>query len=137
MTSKKPKEKENKKPEFFLKIAESIQEDVDKGIARISSKDMKAMNLLPGDIVLIEGKVPIAVKVLRALGGDKSIGKIRLDGTVRSNIGFSIGEEVGVQKIEVKSANSVTLSPMQEGIKFSDNPTEFFHNKLMEKSLVL
>jgi len=137
MTSKKPKEKENKKPEFFLKIAESIQEDVDKGIARISSKDMKAMNLLPGDIVLIEGKVPIAVKVLRALGGDKSIGKIRLDGTVRSNIGFSIGEEVGVQKIEVKSANSVTLSPMQEGIKFSDNPTEFFHNKLMEKPLVL
>jgi len=104
------KKEENKKNEFYLKIAESLQEDVDKGIARISSKDMKAMNLASGEIVLIEGKIPIAVKVLRSLGGDKSIGKIRLDGTVRSNIGSSIGEEVKVDKVEVKPASSVTLS---------------------------
>jgi len=134
MTPKKPKEK---KPEFYLKIAESLQEDVDKGIARISSPDMKAMNLTPGDVVLVEGKVPVVVKVLRALGGEKSIGKIRLDGTIRSNIGFSIGEDVKVEKVEVKPAQSVTLSPMQEGIQFSNNPTEFFHNKLLEKPLVL
>ena len=130
------KKEENKKNEFYLKIAESLQEDVDKGIARISSKDMKAMNLASGEIVLIEGKIPIAVKVLRSLGGDKSIGKIRLDGTVRSNIGSSIGEEVKVDKVEVKPASSVTLSPMQEGIQFSNNPTEFFHNKLLEKPVV-
>jgi len=135
MTSKKSKE--NKKPDFYFKIAESLQEDVDKGIARISSKDMETMGLIPGDVVLIEGKVPIVVKVLRSLGGNKEIGKIRLDGTVRSNIGFSIGEEVKVEKIEIKSAQSITLSPMQEGIQFSNNPTEFFHNKLMEKPLVL
>ncbi len=134
MTPKKPKENKSK---FYLKIAESLQEDVDKGIARISSKDMKAMELTPGDIILLEGKIPIALKVLRALGGDKSIGKIRLDGTVRSNIGFSIGEDVRLEKIEVKPATSITLSPMQEGIQFSDNPTEFFHNKLLEKPLVL
>ena len=134
MTPKKPKENKSK---FYLKIAESLQEDVDKGIARISSKDMRAMELTPGDIILLEGKIPIALKVLRALGGDKSIGKIRLDGTVRSNIGFSIGEDVRLEKIEVKPATSITLSPMQEGIQFSDNPTEFFHNKLLEKPLVL
>ncbi|MCR4327445.1 MAG: CDC48 family AAA ATPase [Nanoarchaeota archaeon] len=135
MTPKKTKEEG--KPEFYLKITESLQEDVDKGIARISSKEMKAMNLKAGDIVVLEGKVPVAVKVLRALGGEKSIGKIRLDGTVRSNIGFSIGEEIRVEKVEAKRASSITLSPMQEGIQFSNNPTEFFHNKLLEKPLVL
>ena len=132
--SDKPKES---KSEFYLKIAESLQEDVDKGIARISTKDMKAMGLSAGDVVVLEGKVPVAVKVLRAFGGDKSIGKIRLDGTVRSNIGFSIGEDVRIEKAELKGAQSVTLSPMQEGIQFSNNPTEFFHNKLLEKPLVL
>lgn len=132
-----PKKTDGKKPEFYLKIAESLQEDVDKGIARISSKDMKAMKLVPGEIILLEGKVPVAVKVMRSLGGDQEIGKIRLDGTVRSNIGFSIGEDIKVEKIEVKPAASLTLSPMQEGIKFSDNPTEFFHNKLLEKPVVL
>jgi len=129
--------KDKKNPEFYLKIAESLQEDIDKGIARISSKDMGKMDLIPGNVVLLEGKVPVAVKVLRALGGNQSIGKIRLDGTVRSNIGFSMGEDVRIQKIEVKPADSITLSPIQEGIKFSDNPTEFFHNKLLEKPLVL
>ncbi len=138
MSPKKPKEpKKNNNPEFFLKIAESLQEDVDKGIARISTKDMDAMNLVAGDVVLLEGKIPVAVKVLRALGGDKSIGKIRLDGTLRSNIGFSIGEDIKIQKTEVSAAQSVTLSPTQEGIQFSNNPTEFFHNKLLEKPVVL
>ncbi|NCO18411.1 AAA family ATPase, partial [Candidatus Pacearchaeota archaeon] len=135
MTSKKSKEE--KKPEFFLKVAESLQEDVDKGIARFSSKDMEAMNLKAGDIVLIEGKVSIAVKVLRALGGEKSIGHIRLDGTIRSNIGSSIGEEVKIHKVEVQPADSIVLSPTQEGIQFSNNPTEFFHSKLLEKPIVL
>ncbi len=39
-----------------MKVAESLQEDIDKGIARISSKDLKAMNLIPGDIVQLKGK---------------------------------------------------------------------------------
>ncbi|MBS3084529.1 CDC48 family AAA ATPase [Candidatus Pacearchaeota archaeon] len=135
MTPKKPKEE--RKSEFYLKIVESLQEDIDKGIARISSKDMKVMNLVSGDTILIKGKIPVVLKVLRSLGGEKSIGKIRLDGTVRSNIGSSIGEDVNIEKISVSSAVSVTLSPAQEGIRFSDNPTEFFHNKLLEKPLVL
>jgi len=35
-----------------------------------------------------------------------------------------------VVKAEVQSAESITLSPLQEGIRFSDNPTEYFHTKL-------
>ncbi len=129
--------KKEDKHDFYLKISEALQEDIDKSIARVSSKDMNAMNLSPGEVLLIEGKIPVIVKVLRSLDGDKSIGKIRLDGTVRSNIGFSIGDDVKVEKVDVAPAESITLSPTQEGIQFSDNPTEFFHNKLLEKPLVL
>jgi transitional endoplasmic reticulum ATPase len=132
---KKPSEK--KEPEHFLKLAEALQEDVDKSIARIYSGDMEKIGLVPGDTILLKGKIPIVVKVLRSLGGEQSLGKIRLDGTVRSNLGISIGDEVEFKKVEVKSADSIVLSPLQEGIKFSDNPTEFFHTKLLDKPLVL
>ncbi len=135
MSPKKPSEK--REPEYFLKLAEALQEDIDKGIARIYSKDMEKIGLIPGDTLLLKGKIPVVVKVLRALGGEQSLGKIRLDGTIRSNLGISIGEDVEFKKIDVKSANSIVLSPLQEGIRFSDNPTEFFHNKLLDKPLVL
>ena len=134
MVEKKPKEE--RKPEYFLKVAESLQEDVDKGIARISSKDMKGMGVVAGDLLEIKGKKTIVVKVLRSLGGEQSIGKLRLDGTIRSNLGVSIGDELQVKKVEVKPATSITLAPLQEGIRFSDNPTEFFHTKLLDKVVV-
>ena len=133
----KKEDKKPKEPEYFLKLAEALQEDVDKGIARIYSKDMEKMGLIPGDTILIKGKIPVVVRVMRALGGNQSLGKIRLDGTARSNLGISIGEDVEIKKIKVKPASSVVLSPLQEGIRFSDNPTEFFHNKLLDKPLVL
>ena len=133
----KKEDKKPKEPEYFLKLAEALQEDVDKGIARIYSKDMEKMGLIPGDTILLNGKVPVVVKALRALGGDQSLGKVRLDGTIRANLGISIGDDVEFSKVEVKPAGSITLSPLQEGIRFSDNPTEFFHNKLLDKPLVL
>jgi len=129
------KDKTQKK--YFLKVSEALQEDIDKGIARISSKDLEKMKFIPGETVLLEGKLPMVVKVMRSMEGDSSIGKIRLDGNVRSNLGVSIGDDIEISKVEVLKANSITLSPLEDGIRFSNNPTEFFHNKLLERSLVL
>ena len=128
------KKSEDKEPKFVLVVAESLQEDIDKGIARISSKDMKKMGLIPGDIVLVKGKMTLAVKVMRALGGDKSIGKIRLDGNTRSNLGTSIGEEVAVEKVELKEARSVTLEPLQE-LRLSKDSNEYLHFKFLDQPL--
>lgn len=127
----KEKKEENKEPEYFLKVAESLQEDIDKGIARISSKDMQKMKLVAGDFVELKGKTTLVIKVLRALGGDGSIGKIRLDGTVRSNLGISIEEEVTIKKIEVKEAKSITLSPLQE-LRLSKESSDFLHSKFLD-----
>ncbi|MFZ5954908.1 MAG: CDC48 family AAA ATPase [Nanoarchaeota archaeon] len=116
-----------------LEIAESIQEDIDKGIARIPSKVMDYFGLVSGDILEIKAKGTSVVKAMRSLKDEKN-DIIRLDGTVRSNISASIGDKIVVSKIKIEEAKSIVLSPLEE-VRFSDDPTEYFHSKLMHKPL--
>lgn len=115
-----------------LEVIESLQEDIDKGIARLSSELMNKLKLSSGDIIKIKAKESTVVKVMR--DQDVLNTQIRLDGTTRSNIGVSIGDKVEISKTKIKDAKKITLSPLQE-IKFSDNPTEYFHIKLLHKPL--
>lgn len=121
------------KKEIELEIGESLQEDIDKGIARISSDIMNSLNLVSGDLVKIKGEGKTIIKAMR-IGGDSSKNIIRLDGTTRSNINGSIGDKVLVSPVDIPEAKKITLAPLQE-IKFSDNPTEYFHTKLLHKPL--
>jgi len=120
-----------------LKVAESMQEDIDKGIARMPSEKMKQMGIVSGDLIEIKSKNLVIVRAMRTLEDNLDEEIIRLDGTIRSNINSSIGEKVIVSKAEATPAKVLTLSPLQEGIRFSDNPTEYFHSKLLDKPLVL
>ena len=120
-----------------LKVAESMQEDIDKGIARMPSERMKQMGIVSGDLIEIKSKNSVIVRAMRTLEDNLDEEIIRLDGTIRSNINSSIGEKVIVSKAEATPAKVLTLSPLQEGIRFSDNPTEYFHSKLLDKPLVL
>src|SRR3989344_6104730 len=136
------KEEKNKegigKDEFLeLKVAESLQEDIDKGIARISSPIMSRTGLTSGDIIEVKGKHTWVLKVMRSLRAEDEKEIIRLDGTTRSNIGASIGDKVKIRKVEIVVAKKIVLSPLQEGIRFSDDPTEYFHSKLLHKPLVV
>ena len=125
----------DKEVKQMLKVNEALQEDINKGIARISSEDMKRFKLSAGDLIELKGKLTIVVKVLRALGGMKSDGSIRLDGTARSNLGVSIGEEIQFKKVEVKEAKSVTLSPLQE-VRLSKESSGYLHSKFLDFPLV-
>ena len=120
---------------MVLKVNESLQEDINKGIVRVSSEDMKKFRLSAGDLIELKGKINLVVKVLRALGGDKSSGTLRLDGTVRSNLGVSIGEEIEFKKVEVKEAKSIILSPLQE-IRLSKESSGYLHSKFLDFPLV-
>jgi transitional endoplasmic reticulum ATPase len=130
--------KQNKKPEkvIELQIAESLQEDIGKGIARISSKEMEKLEISSGDLIEISGKQKTVVKAMRDFI-DESINLIRINGTIRQNIGASIGDKVKIKPIEINNAKTITLSPTQEGIRFSNDPTEYFHMKLLHKPLTL
>ena len=118
-----------------LEIAESLQGDVDKGIARINSDVLDSLKLNSGDIVEIRGKNNCIIKVLRANDKTKK-DSIRIDGNTRSLIGSSLGEKIEIKKADVHPADSITLSPLQE-VGFSDDPTEYFHTKLLSRPLIL
>jgi transitional endoplasmic reticulum ATPase len=119
-----------------LNVAESMQEDIDKGIARISSDNMDRLGIFSGDLIEVKGKNRVILRALRALKKDSAKNIVRIDGTSRGNIGASMSDSVDVKRIEVKEAQSVTLSPLQE-VRFSDDPTEYFHGKLLDIPLVL
>ena len=124
----------SKEKYFSLEVAESLQEDIDKGMARIPSKIMDSFRLVSGNIVEIKAKTSTAVKVMRVINDDENYKTIRLDGTIRSNIGASIGDEVKITPIKITEAKLIKLSPLQE-VKFSNDPTEYFHSKLLHKPL--
>jgi len=119
-----------------LELKEALQEDIDKGLARIPSKVMNSLGLVSGDIIEIKAKESGVVKVMRSIKEDLNKEIIRLDGTTRSNIGASIGDKIQIKKIEIQEAKKITLSPLQE-VRFSDDPTEYFHTKLMHKPLAV
>ncbi len=118
-----------------LTVAESIQMDVGRGIARMPSAFMKELELETGDIIQIKGKKKAVAAVWRARPEDEGLDIIRMDGTTRFNADTSLGEKVEVTKAEYKPAQSITLAPAEQ-VQFSQDPTTFFHNKLIDKPMI-
>ncbi len=125
-----------KEKSFVVEIAEALQEDIDKGIARMPSRILKKLRLVSGDTVEIKGKQATVIRVLRAPPRDESKDIIRIDGTTRTNISSSLGERITVMPLAVQPAASITLAPTQE-VRFSNDPTEYFHTKLLDRPLAL
>jgi len=108
-----------------LKVAEAIQEDVNKGIVRIDTGFLKQIDVRPGSIVEIKGEKTTVGIADRALPGDMSLNIIRTDPLIRRNAKTSIGDFVSVKKADVKEAKAVTIAPAREGIMIRANPQIF------------
>ncbi|MBI4453863.1 CDC48 family AAA ATPase [Candidatus Woesearchaeota archaeon] len=108
-----------------LKVAEAIQDDVNKGIVRIDSSFMHQIGVRPGDIVTIKGEKETAGIVDRAYPGDIGLNIIRMDGILRRNAKTGIGENVEVIKAQVKEAKKVTIAPAQKGVIIRASPNIF------------
>ncbi|MBN2421957.1 CDC48 family AAA ATPase [Candidatus Woesearchaeota archaeon] len=120
-----------------LTVAESIQMDVGRSIARIDSKYMEDLDIEAGDIIKIKGKSKkfSVATVWRARPEDEGLDIIRIDGTTRFNAGTSLGEQVSIEKIDAKPGISLTLAPM-ENVNFSGDPTSYFHKKLIDRAFI-
>ncbi len=88
--------------ETGLMVKEAMQEEVNKGIVRIDSSDMKDISVRPGDIVEIEGERKTVGIVDRAYPTDVGEQVIRMDGIIRRNARTGIGELVKVTKQTLK-----------------------------------
>ncbi len=113
-----------------LKVAEAIQDDVNKGIVRIDSSFMHNIDIRQGDIVEIEGERKTVGIADRAYPGDIGLNIIRMDGILRRNARTGIGEIVKINKADIKEAKKVVIAPAQKGILVRASPNIFKHGLL-------
>ena len=118
-----------------LEVAESLQDDVGRSIARIPSRTLETLDLDAGDFIEIRGKTRAVATVRRHVPKDEESTLIRIDGNIRFNAGVALGDEVEVRKAACEDAKTVTIAPV-EHIQFSGDPTPYFHTKLLDKPLI-
>jgi transitional endoplasmic reticulum ATPase len=119
-----------------LKVAEAIQDDVNKGIVRIDHSLMKGAGLRPGDFVEIEGERKTVAMVDRAYPGDIGLNIIRMDGIIRRNARTGISELVKVKKADVKEAKKVVIAPATRGVYIKTSSPGMFKRGLLGRALV-
>lgn len=120
--------------ELTLKVAEAIQDDVNKGIVRIDSGMLQELGVKPGSVVEIEGERKTVAIADRAYPGDIELGIIRMDGIVRKNAKTGIGETVKIHPVQVKEARKVMIAPAKKGIVVRASP-EIFKNGLLGRAV--
>jgi len=111
--------------EMKLKVAEAIQDDVNKGIVRIDSQIMKDLGIQPGTFIEIEGAKKTVSLAGRAYPSDIGLALIRMDGLIRKNAGTVIGEYITVRPFQIKPAKSLSIAPLQKGVVIQAQPSMF------------
>ncbi|MBI2208087.1 CDC48 family AAA ATPase [Candidatus Woesearchaeota archaeon] len=120
--------------EIKLKVAEAIQDDVNKGIVRIDSSFLSEIGVRPGDIIELEGERKTVAIADRAYPGDIGLNIVRMDGIIRKNSKTGIGEMVQVRKANVKEGKKVIIAPARKGIVIRASP-EIFKQGLLGRAL--
>jgi transitional endoplasmic reticulum ATPase len=106
-----------KKQETKLRVAEALQDDAYKGIARIDFDVMRTLNIKRGDIVLIKGGRETVAIADKAYPADVGEGIIRIDGIIRKNARTGVSENVIIQKADVREAKKIVVAPTQRNIR--------------------
>src|SRR3989344_6828537 len=86
--------------EVKLKVAEAMQDDVNRGIVRLDSAIMKDLGINQGSVVELEGSRKTIAIALRAFPADIGLALVRMDGLVRRNAGTTISEYVTIRSSE-------------------------------------
>ena len=123
-----------KKETIQLHVAETLHQDIGRGIVRIDKNHLQQLGLSQGDYVLLKGKHETLAQVQESAPEDRGLDLIRMDSTLRNNAGVSLGDKIDVLKVIVVEAKTITIAPTEE-IKFSGDPTQIFHQKLIGKAL--
>ncbi|MFA7707594.1 MAG: CDC48 family AAA ATPase [Candidatus Pacearchaeota archaeon] len=100
-----------------LRVAEALQDDAYKGIARIDHEVMKSLDIKRGDVVIIKGGKETVAIADKAYPADVGEGIIRIDGIIRKNARTGVSENVIVQKANIKEAKKVVVAPTQRNIR--------------------
>lgn len=122
--------------EIQLRVGDARQRDVGRGIARIDQRTMQKLGISAGDVIEIVNKRTTSAIAWPAYSEDQNRDIIRIDGFTRKNSGAAINEYVVIKPAKVKTALSITLSPVDMRLNVDDDFTNFVRNRLMERTLV-
>ena len=89
-----------------LTVQAAEKRDAGRGVARLPEAARRALGVLSGDTVVIEGERPTVAKVWPASGTE---GIVRIDAETRSNAGVNVGETVSVAPVEIDPAERVVV----------------------------
>ena len=122
--------------EVQLKVLDSRQGDVARGIARIDQITMQKLGVSSGDVIEFSGKKKTSAIAWPAYSEDQDPNVMRIDGFLRKNAGVSINDYVVVRKAEVKNALSIVLSPVDMRLNVDEAFANFVKNRLMDRTFV-
>jgi transitional endoplasmic reticulum ATPase len=122
--------------EVQLKVLDSRQRDVARGIARIDERTMQKLGVSSGDVIEILGKKKTSAIAWPAYSEDQDPDIMRIDGFLRKNAGVSINEYVAVRKAEVKNAMTIALAPVDIRLNVDEDFANFVKNRLMDRTFV-
>lgn len=98
--------------ELELKVIEALAEDVGKGLARLDSEDIKALDATLGDVIEIRGTKTTVARITGTLPEHRGKRVIQIDGITRSNANANLGEAVRIKKISRKTAVTIIITPL-------------------------
>ena len=96
-----------------VRVGEAARDDAGRGIARVSIDIMRALGLVSGDVIEIQGKKKATAIVWPGFQQDTGNALIRIDGTVRSNAGAGVDDTVRIRRIEPGYAKKIVIAPTQ------------------------
>ena len=110
-----------------VQVEGARKRDAGRGIARLPSHVQRALGVLSGDPIIIEGT---RLTVAKVWPGDDDGDIIRIDGDTRASVGVNIGEFVRIRKATVEDATAITLQPA------ADHASEAPSEQLVKKRLL-
>jgi transitional endoplasmic reticulum ATPase len=99
-----------------LQVAGAVNQDVGKGVARISRAALEKLGLHGGELVQIEAKRSTGVIAVPPYEQDAGLDIIRLDGLIRHNAGVGLADRVTLTPLQPKAARRVVFGPAQERV---------------------
>ena len=102
-----------KQEEPKFRVAESFVEDSGRGLVRLDAEDLKRLQAVPGDTLLITGRRATVARAAQAPPSHCGQLLALIDGTTRGNAEAGVDEWVTVRKVPFKPAASLLLGDVQ------------------------
>jgi len=119
-----------------LKVQEALPRDIGKARARLSMAAMMKMGVKPGDFLELRGKLVAAATAWPSDTDESEVNYVRIDGTIRRNLGVTLNDFVDIDKAKVKPATGVVLAPLSKSVQLDEDFESFVKNRIRGMPLV-